>query len=262
MKWDSPWGEGWPGWHIECSAMSIKYLGDTFDIHCGGIDHISIHHTNEIAQAEAATGKKWVNYWLHGEFLIMKQGKMAKSVGNFVTLKSLTDKNYDPLAFRYMCLNTHYRKKLNFDYEGLDSAQNALETLRENIRILKETDGLETAQEKIEDYRSKFLDAINDDLNMPRALEVVWKLIREEAHINNQKKYEILLEFDKILGLDLERIETSSKIPKEIDALIKKREEYRKKKDWKKADEARDKLLEKGIVLQDTAQGVVWRKKG
>ncbi|MCK4904740.1 cysteine--tRNA ligase [bacterium] len=262
LKWNSPWGEGWPGWHIECSAMSIKYLGDTFDIHCGGIDHVSIHHTNEIAQAEAATGKKWVNYWLHGEFLIMKQGKMAKSVGDFVTLKSLTDKNYDPLAFRYMCLNTHYRKKLNFDYEGLDSARNALSTLRENIRILKETDSLETAQEKIEDYRSKFLEAINDDLNMPRALEVVWKLIREEEHINNQKKYEILLEFDKILGLDFKKIKTSSKISQEISDLIEAREEFRKKKDWKKADEARDKLLAKGIILQDTPDGITWRKKG
>ncbi|MBU1767724.1 MAG: class I tRNA ligase family protein, partial [Candidatus Omnitrophica bacterium] len=256
LKWNSPWGEGWPGWHIECSAMSIKYLGENFDIHCGGVDHISIHHTNEIAQAEAATGKKWVNYWLHGEFLIMKQGKMAKSVGNFVTLKSLTDKNYDPLAFRYMCLNTHYRKKLNFDWEGLDSARNALSTLRENIRILKETDGLKTAQEKIEDYRSKFLDAINDDLNMPRALEVVWKLIREEEHINNQKKYEILLEFDKILGLDLGRIETSSKIPKEIDALIKKREEYRKKKDWEKADEVREEIRKKGYIIEDAPEGI------
>lgn len=262
LKWNSPWGEGWPGWHIECSAMSIKYLGETFDIHCGGVDHISIHHTNEVAQAEAATGKKWVNYWLHGEFLIMKQGKMAKSAGNFVTLETLTKQNYDPLDFRYMCLNTQYRKKMNFDWEGLSSAQSALSTLKENIRTLKETVSAKTKQEKTADYKEKFIEAVNDDLNMPRALEVVWKLIREEKDISNQDKYKLLIEFDKVLGLDLEKTESATKISQEITDLINKREAFRKQKNWAKADEMRDKLLEKGIVLQDTAQGVVWRKKG
>jgi cysteinyl-tRNA synthetase len=263
LKWNSPWGEGWPGWHIECSAMSIKYLGENFDIHCGGIDHIPIHHTNEIAESEAATGKKWVNYWLHGEFLIMKQGKMAKSAGNFVTLETLTEQNYDPLDFRYMCLNTHYRKKMNFDLDGLSSAQSALSTLKENIRTLKETDNTKDSADrgKIADYKEKFLEAVNDDLNMPRALEVVWKLIRDEKDIGNQDKLKILGEFDKILGLDLQKTETSMEVSQEITDLINKREEYRKQKNWAKADLMRDKLLEKGIVLQDTAQGVVLKKK-
>ncbi len=271
LKWTSPWGEGWPGWHIECSAMSIKYLGETFDIHCGGIDHIPIHHTNEIAQSEAATGKKWVNYWLHGEFLIMKQGKMAKSAGNFVTLKTLMDLKYDPLAFRCMCLNTHYKKKMNFDLEGLKSAQNALSTLKENIRLLKEEKSAHpplkqwrtdrAKQENITGYKEKFLEAINDDLNMPKALEVVWKLVREEQDISNKDKFEILTQFNKVLGLDLSKTQAPIEISQEITDLINKREEYRKQKNWAKADQMRDKLLEKGIVLLDTAQGVVWKKK-
>ena len=261
LKWDSPWGEGWPGWHIECSAMSMKYLGEHFDIHCGGIDHVSIHHTNEIAQSESATGKKWVNYWLHGEFLVMKKGKMAKSKGGFVTLNTLIEENYDPLAFRYMCLNTHYRKKMNFAFEGLDSAQNTLSTLRENIRMLKEKDDGETKQGEIKDYREKFLKAINDDLNIPKTLDVIWKLIRDEKNISNQDKYEMLLEFDKILGLDLDKVRLSIKIPKEISDLIKKREEYRKKKEWGKADQIRNQLLKEGIILQDTSKGTIWRRK-
>lgn len=261
LKWNSPWGEGWPGWHIECSAMSMKYLGESFDIHCGGIDHIPIHHTNEIAQSEAATGRKWVNYWLHGEFLIMKQGKMAKSAGNFVTLKTLIKQNYGPLDFRYMCLNTHYRKKLNFDWEGLKSSQNALSTLKENIRILEQSDNGGTNPKKTVDYKENFLEAVNDDLNMPKALEVVWKLVREEKNIANRDKLKILEKFDKVLGLDLRKTETAGEISPEITDLINKREEYRKQKNWAKADEMRDKLLEKGIVLQDTAHGVIWKKK-
>lgn len=256
LKWGSPWGEGWPGWHIECSAMSMKYLGETFDIHCGGADHIPVHHTNEIAQSESATGHKWVNYWLHGEFLIMKKGKMAKSKGDFITLQTLTDKNYDTLTFRYMCLNTHYRKKLNFAFEGLDSAQNALSTLKENIRILKEKDNGQTRQGEIEDYRKKFLEAINDDLNMPKALDIIWKLIRDEKNISNQDKLRILGEFDKVLGLDLDKVEVSIKIPEEISALINKREEYRKKKDWLMADQVRDEIKQKGYVVEDSPQGI------
>ena len=219
-----------------------------------------MHHTNEIAQSESATGNKWVNYWLHGEFLIMKKGKMAKSKGVFVTLKTLIEENYDPLVFRYMCLNTHYRKKMNFAWEGLDSAQNTLSTLRENLRILKEKDNGKTKRGKIEDYRKKFLKAINDDLNMPKALDVVWNLIRDEKNISNRDKYKVLLEFDKVLGLDLENIEVSIKIPKEISNLIKKREEYRKKKDWQKADQIRKQLLKKGIILRDTFEGTVLKK--
>lgn len=258
LKWGSPWGEGWPGWHIECSAMSMKYLGESFDIHCGGVDHIPIHHTNEIAQAESATSKKWVNYWLHGEFLIMKRGKMAKSAGGFVTLKTLTSENYSPLAFRYMCLNTHYRKKQNFDWKGLKSAQNALSTLKENIRIIEQTDNAGT--KKTEGYGKKFLEAVNDDLNMPKALEIVWKLIRDEKRIANKDKMKILKDFDKVLGLDLGKTD-KEEISKEIAGLINKREEYRKTKQWNKADQVRKQLLEKGIILQDTSEGTIWKKK-
>jgi cysteinyl-tRNA synthetase len=260
LKWDSPWGEGWPGWHLECSAMSMKYLGEHFDIHCGGVDHIPLHHTNEIAQSESATGTKWVNYWLHGEFLIMKKGRMAKSTGGFVTLKTLTENNYNPLAFRYMCLNTHYRKKLNFDFDGLDSAQKALSTLRENIRILKKQNTGKTKKEKIEDYRERFLKAINDDLNMPRALDIIWKLIRDEKNISSKDKYEMLLKFDKVLGLDLGKAEDKLKISKEIRDLINKREEYRKTKKWDQADRIRRQLLNKGIFIIDTPQGTILRK--
>ena len=261
LKWASPWGEGWPGWHIECSAMSMKYLGENFDIHCGGIDHIPVHHPNEIAQSESATGKKWVNYWLHGEFLIMKKEKMSKSTGGFITLNTLIDENYDPLAYRYMCLNTHYRKKMNFAFEGLDSARNALSALMENIKILKEKKEGETKQGKIEDYKGEFLEAINNDLNMPKALDVIWKLIREEGNIANQDKYEMLIDFDKVFGLDLGKTEDRLEIPQEITDLISKREEYRNKKDWKMADEVRNELFNKGIILQDTPQGVIWRRK-
>lgn len=260
LKWDSPWGEGWPGWHLECSAMSMKYLGEHFDIHCGGVDHIPIHHTNEIAQSEAATGKKWVNYWVHGEFLLMKRGKMAKSTGDFLTLRALIEKNYDPLAYRYMCLITHYRKKLNFAFEGLESAQKALSTLRENIRVLKERKEGETHPRRIEEYREKFLRAINDDLNMPKALEIIWKLIREEKNISSRDKYELLLQFDKALGLNLDKVELSVEIPEEIGELIRRRQAYRDKKDWESADKIREEIKKKGYIIEDTPHGVRCKK--
>ena len=254
MLWDSPWGTGWPGWHLECSAMSMKYLGDHFDIHCGGVDHIQVHHTNEIAQSEGATGKKWVNYWLHGEFLVSDKGKMAKSAGEFITLATLIDKGYDPLVYRYFCLTAHYRSKLSFSYDALESAKNSFNSFKERILEIKEN---LASKPKDNDYKWKFADAVADDLNMPIALSVVWDVIKDKD-LGNNEKYELLLDFDKVLGFDIKdfkRTEISGGIQK----LVDEREAARKAKDFKKSDEIRDKLKAQGIVLEDTPQGVRWK---
>jgi len=261
MEWDSPWGVGFPGWHIECSVMSMKYLGETFDIHCSAMDHIPIHHTNEIAQSEAATGKKFVNYWLHGAFLVFgKEAKMAKSEGKIIAVQNLIEEGFDPLAFRYLCFTAHYRSELVFTRESLQAAQNALFTLRERVRVLSEDleDKAERSK-KAEEYREKFLEAVNDDLNMPKALTIVWKLVRDEKEVSNRKKYELLLEFDKIFGLDLDREVVKEELPKEAEELIRKREEARNAKDWKTADKIREQLKAMGIIMEDTPQGVKWR---
>ncbi len=257
MEWNSPWGKGFPGWHIECSAMSMKYLGENFDIHCGGIDHINVHHTNEIAQAEAATGKRWVNYWLHGEFLVFDKGKMAKSSGEFLTLEVLSNKGFDPLAYRYLCLNTHYRSVLNFSFEALESAQNAFNNLKEKILEIKKD--LKSKKSDISKYKDEFLKNINDDLNMPSALAVMWSLIKDKD-IGNKEKYDLLLEFDSVFGLGFKDFEIK-KISKDLLDLVNEREEARKKKNFKKADEIRDKLEKKGVILEDTVEGVKWRLK-
>ncbi|MEM2912594.1 MAG: cysteine--tRNA ligase [Candidatus Bathyarchaeia archaeon] len=263
MEWDSPWGKGFPGWHIECSAMSMKYLGETFDIHCGGIDHIQVHHTNEIAQSEAATGKKFVRYWLHGAFLVLgKKIRMGKSEGNIITIQDIIDKGFDPLAFRYLCLTAHYKSQLEFTWESLEAAQKALSTLREHVRKLRESlerNEKESGRKKA--FQEMFLEAINDDLDMPKALSIVWNLVRSEEPMSNREKYELLLEFDKVLGLDLAKEAKIEELPKEIEELIKEREEARKKRDWKTADEIRRKLSEMGIILEDTPEGVKWRRR-
>lgn len=263
MEWDSPWGKGFPGWHIECSAMSMKYLGETFDIHCGGIDHIQVHHTNEIAQSEAATGKKFVRYWLHGAFLVLgKKIRMGKSEGNIITIQDIIDKGFDPLAFRYLCLTAHYKSQLEFTWESLEAAQKALSTLREHVRKLRESlerNEKESGRKKV--FLEMFLEAINDDLDMPKALSIVWNLVRSEEPMSNREKYELLLEFDKVLGLDLAKEAKIEELPKEIEELIKEREEARKKRDWKTADEIRRKLSEMGIILEDTPEGVKWRRR-
>ncbi|MGQ9539340.1 MAG: cysteine--tRNA ligase [Candidatus Bathycorpusculaceae bacterium] len=261
MEWESPWGVGFPGWHIECTVMGMKYLGEHFDIHCGGIDHIPIHHTNEIAQAEALTGKPPANYWLHGAFLVFgKSMKMAKSAGEIITVQTLVDEGFDPLAFRYLCLTAHYRSELIFTWESLRSAQNALFTLREHVRNLAEN--LESGNgrsPKFEEYRERFLEAVNDDLNMPKALALTWALVREEKTLTNREKYGLLMEFDKILALDLARNIKKEVLPPEAEELIRKREEARKAKDWETADKIREQLKAMGIILEDTPQGVRWR---
>ncbi len=263
MIWDSPWGKGYPGWHIECSAMSIKYLGEEFDIHCGGIDHVSVHHTNEIAQSEAATGKNWVNYWLHGEYLLMGKNKMAKSSGKFLTLEELQKRGYEPLDYRYYLLGAHYRTQLEFSFDALAAAKNAFSKLKERIINIKEETvsvNPETANGKAKVYLDSFLDNAFNDMNMPKCLSDLWGLIKDNS-IKPSEKLPVLYEMDKILSLGFKDLEKRNiSINKEIEELIAKREEARKNKDYKKADEIRDFLKEKGIILRDTPDGIVLDK--
>ena len=254
MEWDSPWGIGFPGWHIECSAMAMKYLGNTLDIHCGGIDHVSVHHTNEIAQSEAATGQKYVNYWVHGEFLVLRAGKMSKSGGTFVTLQTLKDKGYDPLDYRYLCLTAHYRTQLEFTYESLDAAHKSLQTLR------KETAAAKAAEqgnltEKLVEAKKRFQDAMEDDLNAPKALAVVWEVLRGKE-LNTAEKVAFVEFADTILALDLLRVEEKQdSLPAEVEEMLQARAEARAAKDYKKSDELRDALRAAGYAVKDTPQG-------
>jgi cysteinyl-tRNA synthetase len=253
MKWDSPFGRGYPGWHIECSAMATKYLGKQFDIHCGGIDHIPVHHTNEIAQSEAANGKKpWVKYWLHNEFLVLGKEKMAKSGENFITLSTLQEKGFDPLDYRYFCLGTHYRKPLTFSYEALEGAKAARKRLNEKFLELKKTGTVSVKQKK---YLQTFTEDMNDDLNTAKALATLWDVLKDES-LNDKDKHFLLLTFDKILGLNLKGLKKEkTKIPAEVKKLAEQRLQARSNKDWKKADELRDKIKELGYIVGDTKEG-------
>ncbi|MFH1505820.1 MAG: cysteine--tRNA ligase [archaeon] len=254
QTWDSPWGEGWPGWHIECSAMSIKHLGDNFDIHCGGTDLIPVHHTNEIAQAEAATGKKWVNYWLHGEFLVMGKEKMAKSGGNFVTLQTLVDKGFDPLDYRYMCLTAQYSSKLNFTWEALENAKSSFDTLKNIVLEIKSKKDSEKTKD-YDKYKEEFVKDINNDMNIPKALAVLWKVVRDKK-LGSKEKMELVVEFDKIFGLGLKDLkEEKVDAPKDVLELLQKRKDARKNKDWALADKLRDEIKKKGYVLDDSKDG-------
>lgn len=265
MLWDSPWGRGYPGWHIECSAMSMKYLGEHFDIHCGGIDHIPVHHTNEIAQSEAATGKKWVNYWVHGEFLVMETGKMAKSAGPFVTLDNIIDMEYDPMDYRYLCLGAHYRSQLSFSYNSLDSARSSRLSLFNKVLELKEQavneeDTKESTE--VHKYGQRFDQYVSNDLNVPRALAELWGLLKNRS-LPAGVRLEEACRMDRVLGLGLEELEPDieEELSPEERELIKERERARNEKKFQKADELRNILLEKGIVLKDTPQGTEWVKK-
>ncbi len=257
MEWKSPWGVGFPGWHLECSAMSMKYLGETFDIHCGGIDHIQVHHTNEIAQSEAATGKKFVNYWLHGEFLVLKNNKMAKSGDNFITLEILKSKGYDPLVYRYLCLTVHYKSPLDFSYESLDSAKTALNRLKNKVLELKSKKNNKYTKQALI-YKKTFLEYINDNLNVPRALALLWTLL-DDKNLTNQDKYKLAIEFNKIFGLDLDK--NNEEIPKNILELADKREKARKNKDWKESDRLRDEIKKEGYLIEDSSSGFILKKK-
>lgn len=261
MQWPSPWGMGYPGWHIECSAMSRKYLGDVFDIHTGGVDHIPIHHENEIAQSEALLGKPAVNYWAHGEFLLVDNGKMSKSLGNTYTIADLKAKGFNPLAFRYFCLNAVYRNKLNFTWDALQSAQTSLDRLYEGA-LAHKNGADEVEADIVEAYRHEFVEAINDDLNIPKALSAVWGVIRNPK--KSKTLFRLLVEMDDILGLDINNVEEKKREEEspseEIEKLIEERQKARKEKNWALADKIRDDLKAQGIILEDTPEGVKWRR--
>jgi len=259
MKWESPWGTGFPGWHIECSAMASKYLGDHFDIHCGGIDHISIHHSNEIAQSEARFAKKWVNWWLHGEFLVLQKDKMSKSAGNFLTLTSLTDKNYEPLHYRYLCFGAHYRSQLLFSFEALDGARNAFESLRNRILSFKQNPEKAKNPSRVLALKQDFFKAINNDLDTPIALAVLWESLKDQS-ISNTEKLDIMRNFDVILGFDIDSFTPPILAEKHMQ-LIKDREQVRQAKNWAQADTMRDQLLAEGICIKDTKDGTEWYLK-
>ena len=260
MKWESPWGLSYPGWHLECSAMGRKYLGDEFDIHTGGVDHIPTHHENEIAQSKGCTGHIPAKRWMHVEFLQVDGGKMSKSLGNTYTLDQLQEKGIEPLAYKMFCYTAHYRTKLNFTFEGALSTQKALNRLREGYLTHLQNDE-KIDEEEIKEYKQRFLDAVNDDLNMPLAMGIVWEVVR-----NNKKSKqfaELLLEFDRILGLDLENskkyLEEQEKVelPKEILELVEQRKIARENKDWAESDRIRDLLKEKGYTVKDTKEGQI-----
>jgi cysteinyl-tRNA synthetase len=269
LVWDSPWGTGYPGWHIECSAMSMKYLGESFDIHAGGIDHIPIHHTNEIAQSEGATGKKWVNYWLHGEFLVVEKGKMSKSKGGFLTLQTLIDAGYESLDYRYFALGAHYRSQLQFSYEALDSARASRKSLVDRVIALKEKAGSFDASSqalspKAKAYLEAFSGHLCQDLATPRALAELWGLLRD-AEVPPSEALAAAYKMDEVLGLSL----SESKKPEGpavdpafaagVDSLVAERVAAKKSKDWARADAIRAELKSKGVLLEDGASGTTWR---
>lgn len=259
MMWDSPWGRGYPGWHIECSAMSMKYLGPSFDIHCGGIDAIPVHHTNEIAQSEAATGKKWVNYWCHGEFLLNDKGKMSKSSGEFLTLSLLIDKGYNPLDYRYFCLSGHYRTQLKFSFEALDGARAAREKLFTVVAELKSK--VKDSVVPNNSYLDAFESSMRTDLHSPEALASMWKMLRDNT-LSDEEKLSSLLKMDNILGLGLDSIlaKKEEEIGEEERKLLNERQVAKKNKDYKRADEIRDELKTRGYIVKDTPEGAKLEK--
>ncbi len=260
MEWDSPWGKGFPGWHLECSVMSRELLGKHFDIHCGGVDHIPVHHTNEIAQSEAANGEKFVNYWLHGEFLLMGDEKMSKSKGGTLTLTRLKEEGFDPMHYRYFLLNAHYRKKLNFSEEGLQGAKNAYEKLKSSILSLKEKSESETADAKENNYHEKFLEKINNDLGITEALAVLWTMLKDDT-LTAKQRLELAYDFDKVFGLQLDQIEKErSDIPNEIKSLAEQRLQAKKDKNFALSDELRNKIKELGYEIKDSKEGYEIKK--
>jgi cysteinyl-tRNA synthetase len=269
--WETEIGKGRPGWHIECSAMSMKYLGETLDIHTGGVDNMFPHHENEIAQSEAATGKKFVNYWMHCEHLLVEGKRMGKRFGNYYTVQDLTKKlKHDPRAVRYLLISTHYRQQFNFTFEGLEGAKNAVERLVSFMYRLLDADGKgcgEEIRQLMDRVQKGFGGAMDDDLNIGVALAAMFDFVREVNNIIDAGKlsrreamdvYELMLGFDKILGV-IGDVRKEEKLPKEAEELIQQREEARKAKDWKKADEIRQQLKNMGIIIEDTVQGVKWR---
>jgi cysteinyl-tRNA synthetase len=260
MEWDSPWGTGFPGWHIECSAMSMKYLGEQLDIHCGGTDHIDVHHTNEIAQSEAATGRKFFNCWMHGAFLIIAGGKkMAKSEGNFLTLQNaFVKKGISPLVYRFAAFQTHYRKPMEYSEESIQAARNGLQHLRNQVRqATQKSTGQKGAVQ--EEFKTRFLEAINDDLNMPRAMAVVQEMLK--SSMGDADKHATILDYDRVLGLSLDQVDKPEELPQEIKNLVAERQAARAAKDWAASDRLRDTIQDLGYLVQDTKGGMQVIKK-
>lgn len=257
LLWDSPWGKGYPGWHIECSGISIKYLGEYLDIHGGGVDNIFPHHTNEIAQSEAYLGHKWCNYWFHNEHLLDDTGKMSKSKGAILTVSKLEDDGYDPLAFRFMCLTSHYRKQLVFSYDALKQAETTLNKLRNRISNIF-NDG-ELDKEKFDFYNNKFIEEISNDLNTANAITVLYDVLKDEK-VNGNTKLELVKSFDKVFDIELikENKKIDSDLEKYIEEKIAERKEAKGARDFVKADSIRDELLSKGIKLIDTREGTTY----
>jgi len=266
MKWDSPWGVGYPGWHIECSVISLTNLGEQMDIHCGGVDHIPVHHTNEIAQSESYTGKKWVNHWWHAEFLIDNNGKMSKSSGEFLTLLLLEKKGFNPLSYRYFVLNSHYRKQLAFSFDSLESAENAYLKLKSRIKTINDNSN-ENKQitDAVIKYQDEFKKSLEDDLNTANSITVLYNLLKADDLTNNEKLH-LVKDFERVLSLDLLNFvdkktdDVQDDEVKIIEAMIQKRTDAKKNKNFQLADSIRADLLEKGIVLEDTRQGINWKK--
>ena len=263
LKWDSPWGVGYPGWHIECSCISMKHLGENLDLHCGGIDNIFPHHTNEIAQSEAYLGHKWCNYWFHVHHLNDKQGKMSKSKGDFLTVSLLEEKGYNPLVYRMFCLQSHYRKPLQFSYEVLDSVAAGYKKLKNRIAKLDKEGTVNEA--KAAEYKKKFIEIVGNDLNTASGITLIYDLLKDD--VNDATKRYIIEDFDKVLSLDLlenENTQESSDVDSEmeqyINEMISKRAEAKKAKDFATADAIREELAAKGIVLKDTREGTTWTK--
>lgn len=257
MKWDSPWGPSYPGWHIECSAMSTKYLGEEFDIHTGGIDLVPTHHENEIAQNKGACGKNPAHYWIHGEYLLINGGKMSKSLGNTYLIDDIIARRYSPLAYRLFNYSCHYRGKLNFTWEGIESANTSLIRLREGYQ--KHLNGnSDVSNEIIADMENRFHQAINDDMNMPLALSVVWEAVKYPE--KSPKIAQLLKKFDTVLGIKIDEVQ-ETKIPQEILDLVKERKQARSDKNWSESDRLRDLIAEKGYIVKDTKDGTEVLKK-
>ena len=254
QQWDSPWGKGFPGWHIECTAMSKKYLGETFDIHTGGVDHIPIHHENEIAQAECWLGHKAVNYWMHSEFMLIDGGKMSKSLGNTYTVTDLVNKGYSPVVFRYFCLNVQYRQKINFTWEGMEAAKTAYGKLC-SLLLAHKNSAADTDAQTIAQFTEKFEEAINDDLNVPLAIGVLWTMLKLPKA---DSVYEAALKFDKVFALDFDKIKQEKQqiqVPEQVKELAERRKIARSNKDWAESDRLRGEINALGYVIKDTPDG-------